>query len=61
MDGTRPPTSISPHDHYARLGAAQAPILIDVRRPADFAASDRCIVAALHRAPSRRGDCAWTG
>jgi len=49
MDGTR--SSISPRDLYERLGTAQAPILIDVRKPADFAASDRCIVAAFHRAP----------
>jgi hypothetical protein len=42
------------------IGTAQAPILIDVPGAADVAASDRCIVAAFHRAPSRRGDCAWT-
>ena len=53
MDGTG--SSISPHDLCARLGTAQAPILIDVRKPADFAASDCCIVAAFRRAPSRRG------
>ncbi len=51
MDGTRSSISISPQDLYARLGTAQAPILIDVRRPADIAAADRCIVAAIHRAP----------
>ena len=51
MDGTKSSTSISPHDFYAQLGTAQAPILIDVRKAADFAASDRCIVAAFHRAP----------
>jgi rhodanese-related sulfurtransferase len=51
MDGIGSPNSISPHDLYDRLGTAQAPILIDVRKPADFAAADRCIVAALHRAP----------
>jgi rhodanese-related sulfurtransferase len=51
MDGPKSSNSISPRDLYDRLGTAQAPILIDVRRPADFAASDRCIVAALHRAP----------
>jgi len=49
MDAT--PTSIRPQDLYARLGTAQAPIVLDVRRPADFAASDRCIVSAIHRAP----------
>jgi rhodanese-related sulfurtransferase len=51
MDGTKSSTSISPHDLYDQLGTAQAPILIDVRKPADFTASDRCIVAAFHRAP----------
>ena len=51
MDGTQSSTSISPHDLYDQLGTAQAPILIDVRKPADFTASDRCIVAAFHRAP----------
>jgi rhodanese-related sulfurtransferase len=49
MDG--PGSSISPHDLYERLGTAQAPILIDVRKAADFAASDRFIVAATHQAP----------
>ena len=49
MDGTK--ASISPHQLYQRLGTAQAPIVLDVRRPADFAASDRCIVSAFHRAP----------
>jgi rhodanese-related sulfurtransferase len=51
MDGTNASRSISPRALYQRLGTAQAPILIDVRKPADFAASDRCIVAAFHRAP----------
>jgi rhodanese-related sulfurtransferase len=49
MDGTK--ASISPHQLYQRLGTAQAPIVLDVRKPADFAASDRCIVSAVHRAP----------
>ena len=49
MDATK--SSITPRDLYDRLGTAQAPILIDVRKPADFAASDRCIVSAFHRAP----------
>jgi rhodanese-related sulfurtransferase len=51
MDGTNTSRSISPRALYERLGTAQAPILIDVRKPADFAASDRCIVSAFHRAP----------
>jgi rhodanese-related sulfurtransferase len=49
MDGTR--NSISPRELYQQLGTAQAPIVIDVRKPADYAASDRCIVSAVHRAP----------
>lgn len=49
MDATQ--VSISPQDLYARLGTARAPTLLDVRRPADFAASDRSIVSAIHRAP----------
>jgi rhodanese-related sulfurtransferase len=51
MDGPKSSNSISPRDLYDRLGTAQAPILIDVRKPAAFAASDRCIVAARYRAP----------
>jgi rhodanese-related sulfurtransferase len=56
MDGTkssisRSPTSISPHQLRRRLGTAQAPLVIDVRRPADVAASDRCIVSSFHRPP----------
>jgi rhodanese-related sulfurtransferase len=49
MDGTQ--KSISPRELYQQLGTAQAPTLIDVRKPADYAASDRCIVSAVHRAP----------
>ena len=51
MDGQKSSNSISPRDLYEKLGTAQAPILIDVRKAATFAASDRCIVAALYRAP----------
>jgi rhodanese-related sulfurtransferase len=51
MDGPKSSNSISPRDLCDRLGTAQAPILIDVRKAAAFAASDRCIVAAVHRAP----------
>ena len=50
MDGQRPP-SISPHDLYARLGTAASPIVIDVRRAADFAAADSLITSAFHRDP----------
>jgi rhodanese-related sulfurtransferase len=48
MDGI---PSVSPHDLYARLGTASAPLLLDVRREAAFAADDRLIIGALHRAP----------
>jgi len=51
MDGPSTATSITPDSLYQTLGTAQAPILIDVRKSAAFAASDRCIVAAVHRAP----------
>jgi len=51
MDGPSTATSITPNSLYQTLGTAQAPILIDVRKSAAFAASDRCIVAAVHRAP----------
>jgi rhodanese-related sulfurtransferase len=51
MDGQKSSNSISSRQLYAQLGTAQAPILIDVRKPADFAASDRCILAARYRAP----------
>ena len=43
--------SISPQDLYARLGSDAAPIVIDVRREADFADADRLVVPALHRTP----------
>lgn len=49
MDGNK--HSISPHDLYARLGSDTAPILIDVRRAADFANADRLVVPAFHRPP----------
>jgi hypothetical protein len=32
--------SMSPHDPYAQLGSEAAPILVDVRRDADFARAD---------------------
>jgi rhodanese-related sulfurtransferase len=43
--------SISPADLYARLGTAAAPVVVDVRRPADFAKADALIVSAFHCAP----------
>ena len=49
MDGQQP--SIAPQDLYARLGTAASPIVIDVRRPADFATADSLITSAFHRSP----------
>jgi rhodanese-related sulfurtransferase len=51
MDGSRP--SISPHELYARLGTAAAPIVVDVRHPSAFASADRLIVGAVHQAPDQ--------
>src|SRR5512147_2061765 len=48
--------SVSPHDLYARLGTASAPLLLDVRREDAFAAGDRLIIGAVHRAPE---DVEW--
>jgi rhodanese-related sulfurtransferase len=45
--------SISPPDLYARLGTANAPVIIDVRRPDDFAKSDVLLVSAFHRSPEQ--------
>jgi len=56
MDGTR--ISIKPRELYERLGTAQAPIVLDVRRAADIAADDRPIVSARRRDP---GDVARWG
>jgi rhodanese-related sulfurtransferase len=50
MDGSRPP-SISPQDLYGAIGTAAAPIVIDVRRSAAFAADSRMIVGAIRRNP----------
>ncbi len=50
MDGSKPP-SISPQDLYTAIGTAAAPVLIDVRRSAAFAADNRMIVGALRRNP----------
>jgi rhodanese-related sulfurtransferase len=43
--------SISPRDLYAKLGSDAAPIVIDVRREADFAGADRLLAPALRRSP----------
>jgi rhodanese-related sulfurtransferase len=50
MDGSKPP-SIFPQDLYDAIGTAGAPILIDVRRGAAFAADNRMIVGAIRRSP----------
>ena len=43
--------SISPHALYARLGSEAAPIIVDVRRDADFAGAERLLADAFHRLP----------
>jgi rhodanese-related sulfurtransferase len=45
------PFSISPSDLLPRLGTAQAPVLLDVRRDAAFEASPQMIAGALRCAP----------
>jgi rhodanese-related sulfurtransferase len=55
MDGSKPP-SISPQDLYGAIGTAGAPILIDVRRNAVFAADNRMIVGAIRRSPDEIQD-----
>ena len=46
MDGK--PLSISPNDLHSFLGTEAAPIVIDVRRSADFANAETLIVSAVH-------------
>src|SRR5260370_18215291 len=43
--------SISPHDLYSRVGAEAAPIIVDVRRDADFAGADTLVADAFHCSP----------
>jgi adenylate cyclase len=43
--------SISPYDLYARLGSDAAPIVVDVRREADFASAATLVANAFHRSP----------
>src|SRR5258705_1422498 len=43
--------SISPDALDARLGSESAPIIVDVRRDADFAGADTLVADALHRSP----------
>jgi rhodanese-related sulfurtransferase len=49
MDASR--FSISARNLYARLGAAGAPIVIDVRRPPAFEADDTMLASAIRRLP----------
>jgi rhodanese-related sulfurtransferase len=42
---------ISPENLYARLGSDAAPIIVDVRRDADFAGAETLVVDAFHRSP----------
>jgi rhodanese-related sulfurtransferase len=55
MDGSQP-TSISAQDLYRSIGTAVAPIVIDVRRSAAFAADNRMIVGAVRRNPEEVQD-----
>jgi rhodanese-related sulfurtransferase len=50
MDGRNPP-SISSLDLYVAIGTAAAPVVIDVRREATFAADNRMIIGAIRRDP----------
>jgi rhodanese-related sulfurtransferase len=43
--------SISPDALYARLGSEAAPIIVDVRRDADFATAATLVAHAFHRSP----------
>ena len=43
--------SISPDALYARLGSEAAPIIVDVRRDADFAGADTLVADAFHCSP----------
>ena len=54
MDGNALP--VSPDDLYARLGTANAPLLIDVRRAQAFEADDRLIIGSARRLPDDVSD-----
>jgi rhodanese-related sulfurtransferase len=43
--------SLSPSELNALVGRADAPLVLDVRKPAHFAASERLIAGAVHCAP----------
>jgi rhodanese-related sulfurtransferase len=55
MDGPKP-IPISAQELYRSLGTAVAPVVIDVRRSAAFAADDRMIVGAVRRSPEEVQD-----
>jgi len=57
MDGNSLP--VSPDDLYARLGTAQAPLLIDVRRVQAFEADDRLIIGSARRRPEPEDVSLW--
>ena len=50
MDKTR--SQILPEDLYNAIGTAGAPLVVDVRRPDDFEASEDQIVGAIRRLPA---------
>lgn len=52
-------TGILPRDLYHRLGVEGAPLLVDVRQAADFAADDVQIVGSVRRPPENVQD--WCG
>ncbi len=43
--------SISPEALYARIGSEAAPIIVDVRRDADFSSAERLLADACHCSP----------
>jgi hypothetical protein len=55
MDGSKP-TPISAQDLYRSIGTAVAPVVIDVRREAAFAADNRMIPGAIRRNPDEIPD-----
>src|SRR5262245_51852333 len=56
MDGNA--HSISSNDLYARLGTANAPMLVDVRRAQAFDDDDRLIIGSARRLPEEAA--AWS-
>jgi hypothetical protein len=54
MDAVEP-IFLSPAELYGAIGTAAAPIVIDVRRGAAFAADPRIVVGAVRRNPDDYG------